>query len=132
MTELSFEDIGTFLFSVMASAVSSNPAYLKTIDLKDFPQSARLAVLKIYLEILPLDLKARVVVVLDSAEVIVKLVVDFLDIIGLLPHPATRQDLITLLVFFLDFTLDVYLEVLELSNYIVIVFYCILCDQYLV
>ena len=44
VTEPSFEDIGTFLFSVTASAVSSNPAYSKTTDLKDLPQSARLAV----------------------------------------------------------------------------------------
>ena len=63
VTEPSFEDIGTFLFSVTASAVSSNPAYSKTTDLKDLPQSARLAVPKIYSEILPLDLKARVAVV---------------------------------------------------------------------
>lgn len=130
VTEPSFEDIGTFLFSVTASAVSSNPAYSKTTDLKDLPQSARLAVPKIYSEILPLDLKARVAVVSDSAEAIVKLVADSPDIIGLLPHPATRQDLITLPVSLPDLTLDVHLEALEPSNHIATALHRILCDQY--
>lgn len=130
VTEPSFEDIGTYVFSVTASVVSSNLAYSKITDLKALPQSARLAVPKIYSEILPLDLKARVAVVSDSAEAIVKLVADSPDIIGLLPHPATRQDLITLPVSLPDFTLDVHLEALEPSNHIATALHRILCDQY--
>ena len=130
VTEPSFEDIGTFLFSVTASVVSSNLAYSKITDLKALPQSARLAVPKIYSEILPLDLKARVAVVSDSTEAIVKLVADSPDIIGLLPHPATRQDLITLPVSLPDLTLDVHLEALEPSNHIATALHRILCDQY--
>lgn len=130
VTEPSFEDIGTFLFSVTASAVSSNPAYSKTTDLKDLPQSARLAVPKIYSEILPLDLKARVAVVSDSAEAIVKLVTDSPDIIGLLPHPATRQDLITLPVSLPDLTLDVHLQTPEGPNPIATALRRILCEQF--
>lgn len=130
VTEPSFEDIGTFLFSVTASAVSSNPAYSKTKDLKALTQSARLAVPKIYSEILPLDLKARVAVVSDSAEAIVKLVADSPDIIGLLPHPATRQDLITLPVSLPDLTLDVHLQTPEGHNPIATALRRILCDQF--
>lgn len=130
VTEPSFEDIGTFLFSVTASAVSSNPAYSKTTDLKDLPQSARLAVPKIYSEILPLDLKARVAVVSDSAEAIVKLVADSPDIIGLLPHPATRQDLITLPVSLPSLALDVHLQTPEGPNPIATALRRILCDQF--
>lgn len=130
VTEPSFEDIDTFLFSVTASAVSSNPVYSKTTDLKDLPQSARLAVPKIYSEILPLDLKARVAVVSDSAEAIVKLVADSPDIIGLLPHPATRQDLITLPVSIPDLTLDVHLQTPEGPNPIATALRRILCDQF--
>ena len=130
VTEPSFEDIGTYVFSVTASVVSSNPAYSKITDLKALPQSARLAVPKIYSEILPLDLKARVAVVSDSAEAIVKLVADSPDIIGLLPHPATRQDLITLPVSLPGLTLDVHLEALEPSNHIATALHRILCDQY--
>ena len=130
VTEPSFEDIGTFLFSVTASAVSSNPAYSKTTDLKDLPQSARLAVPKIYSEILPLDLKARVAVVSDSAEAIVKLVADSPDIIGLLPHPATRQDLITLPVSLPSLALDVHLQTPEGPNPIATTLRRILCDQF--
>lgn len=130
VTEPSFEDIGTFLFSVTASAVSSNPAYSKITDLKALPQSARLAVPKIYSEILPLDLKARVAVVSDSAEAIVKLVADSPDIIGLLPHPATRQDLITLPVSLPDLTLDVHLQTPEGPNPIATALRRILCDQF--
>lgn len=130
VTEPSFEDIGTFLFSVTASALSSNPAYSKTTDLKDLPQSARLAVPKIYSEILPLDLKARVAVVSDSAEAIVKLVADSPDIIGLLPHPATRQDLITLPVSLPSLALDVHLQTPEGPNPIATALRRILCDQF--
>lgn len=130
VTEPSFEDIDTFLFSVTASAVSSNPAYSKTTDLKDLPQSARLAVPKIYSEILPLDLKARVAVVSDSAEAIVKLVADSPDIIGLLPHPATRQDLITLPVSLPSLALDVHLQTPEGPNPIATALRRILCDQF--
>lgn len=130
VTEPSFEDIDTFLFSVTASAVSSNPAYSKTTDLKALPQSARLAVPKIYSEILPLDLKARVAVVSDSAEAIVKLVADSPDIIGLLPHPATRQDLITLPVSLPSLALDVHLQTPEGPNPIATALRRILCDQF--
>ena len=130
VTEPSFEDIGTFLFSVTASAVSSNPAYSKTTDLKDLPQSARLAVPKIYSEILPLDLKARVAVVSDSAEAIVKFVANSPDIIGLLPLPATRQDLITLPVSLPSLALDVHLQTPEGPNPIATALRRILCDQF--
>ena len=130
VTEPSFEDIGTFLFSVTASAVSSNPAYSKTTDLKDLPQSARLAVPKIYSEILPLDLKARVAVVSDSAEAIVKLVADSPDIIGLLPHPAVPPNLTIIPVTLPSLTLDVHLEAPEAPNPLASALRRILCDQF--
>lgn len=130
VTEPSFEDIGTFLFSVTASAVSSNPAYSKTTDLKALPQSARLAVPKIYSEILPLDLKARVAVVSDSAEAIVKLVADSPDIIGLLPLPAVPPDLTILPVSLPSLALDVHLQTPEGPNPIATALRRILCDQF--
>ena len=130
VTEPSFEDIGTFLFSVTASAVSSNPAYSKTTDLKDLTQSARLAVPKIYSEILPLDLKARVAVVSDSAEAIVKLVADSPDIIGLLPLPAVPLDLTILPVTLPSLALDVHLQTPEGPNPIATALRRILCDQF--
>ena len=130
VTEPSFEDIGTFLFSVTASAVSSNPAYSKTTDLKALPQSARLAVPKIYSEILPLELKARVAVVSDSAEAIVKLVADSPDIIGLLPLPAVPLDLTILPVTLPSLALDVHLQTPEGPNPIATALRRILCDQF--
>ena len=130
VTEPSFEDIGTFLFSVTASAVSSNPAYSKTTDLKALPQSARLAVPKIYSEILPLDLKARVAVVTDSVEAIVKLVADSPDIIGLLPLPAVPLDLTILPVTLPSLALDVHLQTPEGPNPIATALRRILCDQF--
>lgn len=130
VTEPSFEDIGTFLFSVTASAVSSNPAYSKITDLKALPQSARLAVPKIYSEILPLDLKARVAVVSDSAEAIVKLVADSPDIIGLLPLPAVPLDLTILPVTLPSLALDVHLQTPEDPNPIATALRRILCDQF--
>lgn len=130
VTEPSFEDIGTFLFSVTASAVSSNPAYSKTTDLKDLPQSARLAVPKIYSEILPLDLKARVAVVSDSAEAIVKFVANSPDIIGLLPLPAVPLDLTILPVTLPSLALDVHLQTPEGPNPIATALRRILCDQF--
>ena len=130
VTEPSFEDIGTFLFSVTASAVSSNPAYSKTTDLKDLPQSARLAVPKIYSEILPLDLKARVAVVSDSAEAIVELVTVSPDIIGLLPLPAVPPDLTILPVTLPSLALDVHLQTPEGPNPIATALRRILCDQF--
>ena len=60
--------------------------------------------------ILPLDLKARVAVVSDSAEAIVELVTDSPDIIGLLPHPAVPLDLTIIPVTLPSLTLDVHLE----------------------
>ena len=128
--EPSFEDIGTFLFSVTASVVSSNPAYSKITDLKDLPQSARIAVTEAYSEILPLDLKARVAVVSDSAEAIGKLVMDSPDFIGILPLPAVPQDIITLPVSLPDLTLDVHLEASVATNPIAAALRRILCDQY--
>ena len=128
--EPSFEDIGTFLFSVTASAVSSNPAYSKITDLKGLPQSARLAVTETYSEILPLDLKARVAVVSDSVETIVNLVMDFPDIIGFLPFPAAPQDLFTLPVSLPDLTLDINLEAPKDPDPIATALHRILCDQY--
>ena len=130
MTEPSFEDIGTFLFSVTASAVSSNPAYSKIMDVKDLPQSARIAVTEAYSEILPLDLKARVAVVSDSAEAIGKLVMDSPDFIGILPLPAVPQDIITLPVSLPDLTLDVHLEASVATNPIAAALRRILCDHY--
>lgn len=130
VTEPSFEDIGTFLFSVTASAVSSNPAYSKTTDLKALPQSAKLAVPKMYSEILPLDLKARVAVVSDSAEAIVKLVADSPDIIGLLPLPAVPLDLTILPVTLPSLALDVHLQTTEDPNPIATALRRILCDQF--
>lgn len=130
VTEPSFEDIGTFLFSVTASAVSSNPAYSKTTDLKALPQSAKLAVPKMYSEILPLDLKARVAVVSDSAEAIVKLVADSPDIIGLLPLPAVPLDLTILPVTLPSLALDVHLQTPEDPNPIATALRRILCDQF--
>lgn len=130
VTEPSFEDIGTFLFSVTASAVSSNLAYSKITDLKALPQSARLAVPKIYSEILPLDLKARVAVVSDSAEAIVKLVADSPDIIGLLPLPAVPLDLTILPVTLPSLALDVHLQTPEGPNPIATALRRILCDQF--
>lgn len=130
VTEPSFEDIGTFLFSVTASAVSSNPAYSKITDLKALPQSARLAVPKIYSEILPLDLKARVAVVSDSAEAIVELVTDSPDIIGLLPLPAVPPDLTILPITLPSLALDVHLQTPEGPNPIATALRRILCDQF--
>lgn len=130
VTEPSFEDIGTFLFSVTASAVSSNPAYSKTTDLKALPQSARLAVPKIYSEILPLDLKARVAVVSDSAEAIVELVTVSPDIIGLLPLPAVPPDLTILPVTLPSLALDIHLQTPEDPNPIATALRRILCDQF--
>ena len=60
--------------------------------------------------ILPLDLKARVAVVSDSAEAIVKLVADSPDIIELLPRPAVPLDLTIIPVTLPSLTLDVHLE----------------------
>ena len=130
VNEPSFEDIGTFLFSVTASAVSSNPAYSKITDLKGLPQSARLAVTETYSEILPLDLKACVSVVSDSVETIGKLVMDFPDFIGILPFPAAPQTLLTLPVSLPDLTLDVHLEASGATNRIAAALRRILCDQY--
>ena len=130
VTEPSFEDIGTYVFSVTASVVSSNPAYSKITDLKALPQSARLAVPKIYSEILPLDLKARVAVVSDSAEAIVKLVADSPDIIGLLPLPAVPPDLTILPVTLPSLALDVHLQTPEGPNPIATALRRILCDQF--
>lgn len=128
--EPSFEDVGTFLFSVTASAVSSNPAYSEITDLKDLPQSARLAATETYSEILPLDLKARVAVVSDSVETILKLVTDSPDFIGLLPFPAAPQDLFTLPVSLPDLTLDINLEAPKDPDPIAAALRRILCDQY--
>ncbi len=128
--EPSFEDIGTFLFSVTASAVSSNPAYSKITELTGLPQSDRLAVPEIYSEILPLDLKARVAVVSDSVETIEKLVMDSPDIIGLLPLPAVPQDLFVLSIPLPDLTFDVHLEASDATNPIASTLQRILCDQY--
>ena len=93
----------------------------------DFPQSARLAVPKIYSEILPLDLKARVAVVSDSAEAIVKLVA---DIIGLLPHPAVPPNLTIIPVTLPSLAIDVHLEAPEAPNPLASALRRILCDQF--
>ncbi len=130
VVEPSFEDIGSYLFSVTASAVSSNLAYSKISDLKGLPQRVRLAVPETYSEILPPDLKARVAVVSDSVEAVVKLVADSPDIIGFLPHPAAPDDIITLPVSLPALTLDVHFEASEPSNPVATALRRILCDQY--
>ena len=130
VVEPSFDDISTFVFSVTASAVSSNPAYSKITEMKELPRNARLAVLGTYSEILPLDLKARVAVVTDSAEAIVQLVTGSPDLIGLLPHPAEPQDLITLPVSLPGLTLDIHLEASDPSNPVATALRRILCNQY--
>lgn len=55
-------------------------------------------------------LKARMAVVSNSAETIVKLVMNSPDIIGLLPHPAVPPNLTILPVTLPSLTLDVHLE----------------------
>lgn len=128
--EPSFEDIGTYVFSVTASAVSSNPAYSKITEMKELPRNARLAVLGTYSEILPLDLKARVAVVTDSAEAIVQLVTGMPDLIGLLPHQVAPQDLITLPISLPGLTLDIHFEASDPSNPVATALRRILCDLY--
>lgn len=130
VVEPSFDDISTFVFSVTASAVSSNPAYSRITEMETLPRNARLAVLGIYSEILPLDLKARVAVVTDSAEAIVKLVADSPDIIGLLPHPAVPPDLTIIPVTLPSLALDVHLEAPEAPNPLASALRRILCDQF--
>lgn len=130
VVEPSFDDISTFVFSVTASAVSSNPAYSRITEMETLPRNARLAVLGIYSEILPLDLKARVAVVSDSAEAIGRLVADSPGLIGLLPRPTVSQSLITLPVTLPALTLDVHLETSDISNPVATALRRILCDQY--
>ena len=130
VVEPSFDDISTFVFSVTASAVSSNPAYSRITEMETLPRNARLAVLGIYSEILPLDLKARVAVVSDSAEAIGRLVADSPGLIGLLPRPTVPQSLITLPVTLPALTLDVHLETSDVSNPVATALRRILCDQY--
>lgn len=130
VVEPTFEDIGTFVFSVTASAVSSNPAYSRITEMETLPRNARLAVLGIYSEILPLDLKARVAIVTDSAEAIGRLVAGSPDIIGLLPHQVAPQDLITLPVSLPSLTLDVHFEASDPSNPVATALRRILCDLY--
>lgn len=55
-------------------------------------------------------LKACVAVVSNSAETILKLVMNSPDIIGLLPHPAVPLDLTIIPVTLPSLTLDVHLE----------------------
>jgi hypothetical protein len=57
-----------------------------------------------------LYLKARMAVVSNSAETILKLVMNSPDIIGLLPHPAVPPNLTILPVTLPSLTLDVHLE----------------------
>lgn len=128
--EPSFDDINTFVFSVTASVVSSNPAYSKITEMEALPRNARLAVLETYSEILPLDLKARVAVVSDSAEVIGRLVADSPDLIGLLPHPAVPPNLTIIPVTLPSLALDVHLEAPEAPNPLASALRRILCDQF--
>lgn len=130
VVEPSFDDISTFVFSVTASAVSSNPAYSRITEMETLPRNARLAVLGIYSEILPLDLKARVAVVTDSAEAIVQLVTGTPDLIGLLPHQVAPQDLITLPISLPCLTLDIHFEASDPSNPVATALRRILCDLY--
>lgn len=130
VVELSFDDISTYVFSVTASAVSSNPAYSRITEMETLPRNARLAVLGIYSEILPLDLKARVAVVTDSAEAIVQLVTGTPDLIGLLPHQVAPQDLITLPISLPGLTLDIHFEASDPSNPVATALRRILCDLY--
>lgn len=130
VVEPSFDDISTFVFSVTASAVSSNPAYSRITEMETLPRNARLAILGIYSEILPLDLKARVAVVTDSAEAIVQLVTGTPDLIGLLPHQVAPQDLITLPISLPGLTLDIHFEASDPSNPVATALRRILCDQY--
>lgn len=130
VVEPSFDDISTFVFSVTASAVSSNPAYSRITEMETLPRNARLAVLGIYSEILPLDLKARVAVVSDSAEAIVQLVTGTPDLIGLLPHQVAPQDLITLPISLPGLTLDIHFEASDPSNPVATALRRILCDLY--
>lgn len=130
VVEPSFDDISTFVFSVTASAVSSNPAYSRITEMETLPRNARLAVLGIYSEILPLDLKARVAVVTDSAEAIVQLVTGTPDLIGLLPHQVAPQDLITLPISLPGLTLDIHFEASDPSNPVATALRRILCDLY--
>lgn len=131
VVEPSFDDISTYVFSVTASAVSSNPAYSRITEMETLPRNARLAVLGIYSEILPLDLKARVAVVTDSAEAIVQLVTGTPDLIGLLPHQVAPQDLITLPISLPGLTLDIHFEASDPSNPVATALRRILCDLYL-
>lgn len=130
VVEPSFDDISTYVFSVTASAVSSNPAYSRITEMETLPRNARLAVLGIYSEILPLDLKARIAVVSDSAEAIVQLVTGSPDLIGLLPHQVAPQDLITLPISLPDLTLDIHFEASDPSNPVATALRRILCDLY--
>lgn len=130
VVEPSFDDISTFVFSVTASAVSSNPAYSRITEMETLPRNARLAVLGIYSEILPLDLKARIAVVSDSAEAIVQLVTGSPDLIGLLPHQVAPQDLITLPISLPGLTLDIHFEASDPSNPVATALRRILCDLY--
>lgn len=75
-------------------------------------------------------LKARMAVVSNSAETILKLVTDSPDIIGLLPLPAVPLDLTIIPVTLPSLALDIHLEARKPPNPLASVLRRILCDQF--
>ncbi len=69
-------------------------------------------------------------VVSNSAETILKLVMNSPDIIGLLPHPAVPPNLTIIPVTLPSLALDVHLETPEAPNPLASVLRRILCDQF--
>ena len=69
-------------------------------------------------------------VVSNSAETILKLVMNSPDIIGLLPRPAVPLDLTIIPVTLPSLTLDVHLEAPEAPNPLASALRRILCDQF--
>lgn len=86
--ELSFEESPSYVGTVSAAAVTSNPSYSGISDLRKLPDGVRFLVWEPYAHLLPHDIKAKTSLETASLQLICSMVAGDPQKIGLLPLEA--------------------------------------------
>lgn len=82
---------GELVGTVHAAAFTSNQAYASLSSFEDAGPGVRFAVWKPYVQLLPLDITARICLVSESVGIIRQMVSAEAETIGILPFPAVRS-----------------------------------------
>jgi len=107
---MSIDKSATYVFSLRAAAMASDPTLADVSDLSKLPEGTKLAVVAPYSQALPLDQKAAVAIEAQSPEAVVKAVELSQGMVGLVPQRSVPAGMTVLPVALPNLGLRVHLK----------------------